>query len=428
MPSDRARQPGRFLLTPVGSMGDVHPFVGLGRSLRARGHDVTLLTVEPFRGISERAGLQFIATRSAEDFDRFTRHPDLWHSRKGMTLALRTFASMLRTDYARITEAYEPGRTVLVGQTFSFATRVFEEVHGAPAATIHLAPWIFRSDFQQPTHIPGRDPSGLPRWLKRAVWWMVDRWFVDREVLPELNRWRHELGLPPVSRVCKQWMHSPRRVIGLFPEWLAERQPDWPGQLRLSGFPRYDESCDHALSPGLQGFLDAGTPPILCTPGSANRAAAAFFSAAADAVRRLRRRALFLTPYPEQLPASLGADVWHELYVPFSHVLARCAAIVHHGGIGTCAEGLAAGVPQLTMPLGFDQPDNTMRLWRLGVARWVVPQRFTGERVATELSALLEAPSVTERCQHWATAIHQQDAVGETCDLLEELAAERVAT
>jgi rhamnosyltransferase subunit B len=410
-----------FLLTPVGSSGDVHPFVGIGRSLRARGHDVTMLTAEPFRRISEHAGLRFVATQSDDDFDRVTKDPDLWHSRRGTTVVFRVLASSMRAHYTRIADACEPGRTVLVGHTLSFAARMFEEIHGTPAATIHLAPSVFRSDYQQPTYIPGRDPSGLPLWLKRTIWWLVDRWFIDPVIVPELNRWRRELGLEPVTRILGAWLHSPCRVIGLFPEWFASNQPDWPPQLRLVGFPLYDESGEHMLSPGLQAFLDGGSPPILFTPGSANRAAAPFFAAALDAMRRLRRRGLFLTRYPEQLPAALGPDAWHEPYVPLSQILPRCAAIVHHGGVGTCAQGLAAGVPQLTMPLGFDQPDNTTRLWRLGVARWVRPKAFTGERVAVELAALVGDSRVAERCGHWAQEMRRRDPVAETCTILEAL-------
>ncbi len=379
------------------------------------------MTAAPFRRVSERAGLRFVATQSEEDFDRITRDPDLWHSRRGLTLVLRMLASFMRADYARIAEAYEPGRTVLVGHALSFATRVFEEVSHAPAATIHLAPSIFRSDYQQPTQIPGKDLSGLPVWMKRTMWWVIDRYLIDRHVVPEFNRWRHELGLAPVSRVFKAWLHSPQGVIGLFPEWFAPVQPDWPRQLQLTGFPLYDERDEYPLSPGLQAFFDQGEPPVLFTPGSANRAAAAFFAEALEATHRLGRRALFLTKYPEQLPPALGPHAWHESYVPFSQVLPRCAAIVHHGGIGTCAQGLAAGVPQLTMPMGFDQPDNSMRLWRLGVGRWVRPEAFKSERVATELAALLSDSRVAERCDHWAQMIRHSHPLEDTCDALEAL-------
>jgi len=410
-----------FLLTPIGSSGDVHPFIGIGRVLRRRGHEVTMITAEPFRATAERAGLHFIQSVSQAQFDEMTRHPDLWHSRKGLTLVLQTVASYMQDSYALIEAAYEPGRTVLVAHALAFSARVFEEKHGAPAATIHLAPSIFRSTFQPPTNISGVDMSRWPAWLKRVAMWSVDRWLIDPHIAPALNQLRRNVGLPPVSRVFNRWLHSPRRAIGLFPEWFAPIQPDWPSQLRLTGFPLYDEADAHTTSADLDAFLSAGPPPILFTPGSANRAAGQFFSAALAASERLGRRALFLTGYPDQLPSNLGAHVHHERYVPFSRVLPRCAAIVHHAGIGTCAQGLAAGIPQLTMPLGFDQPDNTTRLWRLGVGRWVVPGKFTGERLAGELSTLLADPRTGERCQHWAQEIGRSDPLSDTCTLLEAL-------
>ena len=408
-----------FLLTPVGSSGDVHPFIGIGRALRARGHDVTILTAEPFRATCERAGLCFVQVHSQAEFDEITKHPDLWHGRKGLTLILRKVASVLRDHYQLISSVYEPGRTVLVAHALAFAARVFEDARLAPAATLHLAPSIFRSDFQQPTSILGMDGSGLPRWVKRSAMWLVDRLLLDPQIAPPLNELRRHIGLPPVSRVFREWLHSPQRVVGLFPEWFAPVQPDWPPQLRLTGFPLYDESDVHPLDPGLEAFLNAGSPPILFTPGTANRAAAQFFRAALDATRRLKRRALFLTRYPEQLPNDLGDFERIEAYVPFSRVFSRCAAVVHHAGIGTSAQALASGTPQLTMPIAFDQPDNATRLWRLGVARWIRPKEFRGDHVASQLAALIDDEKVANRCRHWASEIRRRDGLAETCALLE---------
>lgn len=412
-----------FLLTPVGSSGDVHPFIGVGRGLKARGHDVTIVTAEPFRLVSERAGLRFVPTQSTAEFEQLAAHPKLWHPRLGPIVVLRAVASVLRSTYACIGRAYESGRTVLVGHFLSYATRVFEEVHEAPAATLQLAPSAFRSLYQQPAYAPGHDASGWPRWLKRSTWWSIDHLVVDPRIVPQLNRWRRELGLrTPVQRIFKDWLHSPQRVIGMFPDWFGPPQPDWPAQLRLTGFPLYDESDQHAGNPGLERFLSEGEGPILFTPGSANQAAAAFFEAAVDAVMRLGRRALLLTRYPRQVPSRLPAGVRHEAYVPFSRILPRCAAFVHHGGIGTCAQGLAAGVPQLVMPLSFDQPDNGTRLARLGTGRWIVPAQFSGERVADALRGLIGNEQVAHACAQWARAVAAGDGIRETCDLLEEVA------
>jgi UDP:flavonoid glycosyltransferase YjiC (YdhE family) len=114
--------------------------------------------------------------------------------------------------------------------------------------------------------------------------------------------------------------------------------------------------------------------------------------------------------------------VRHETYIPFSQVLPRCAAIVHHGGIGTCAQGLAAGIPQLVMPMGFDQPDNATRLARLGVAGWVTPGKFTGKRVAVALEKLLGLPGVLEACDRWRQRIVGEQPLERTCELIEEVA------
>ena len=411
-----------FILTPVGSSGDVHPYVGLGRALRARGYDVTLLTAEPFRTVVERAGIEFVPTHSGEDFERLAAHPDLWHPRRGLKLILSLSGEALKSDYERLADRVRPGQSMLVGHPLSFAARVYEDAHHVPAATVHLAPSIFRSDYRQPAFTPGHDLARAPRWLKRFLWWFIDRAGIDPSIAPPLNRLRRELGLPRVSRVFASWLHSPQRCIGLFPDWFGPPQPDWPGQLRLTGFPLYDESDQQGTSPALEAFLAAGDAPILFTPGSANKTAGSFFRAAIDASQRVGRRALLLTKYPEQIPSPLPSSIRHEPYAPFSKVLPRCAAIVHHGGIGTCAQGLAAGIPQVTMPMGYDQPDNATRLWRLGVSRWVLPSAFTGPRVADALRALLDNPKVAVACQRRAEAVRSMNAIEQSCDLLEEVA------
>jgi UDP:flavonoid glycosyltransferase YjiC (YdhE family) len=236
-----------------------------------------------------------------------------------------------------------------------------------------------------------------------------------------LNTFRRKLGLSPIHRVMREWLNSPRLVIGLFPDWFAPPQRDWPRALRLTGFPLYDESDQQHVSPALDRFLSEGTPPILFTPGSANQLADSFFREAIGAALQLGRRALLLTRYPGQLPA-LPSGTHYEPYVPFSAVLPRCAALVHHGGIGTLAQALAAGIPQLTMPMGFDQPDNATRLVRLGVGRWVLPADFKQDTVAEKLRQLLDDPRVTESCGKWASRMRQERAIDAICDLLEQVA------
>jgi rhamnosyltransferase subunit B len=235
--------------------------------------------------------------------------------------------------------------------------------------------------------------------FKRVFFNQVFLRMVDPHLVPGLNAFRGELGLPPVRDVFRTWMSSPERALGLFPAWFGPPQPDWPPRLTLLGFPLYDERDVTPLAPDLDAFLAAGSPPIAFTPGSANQHGRSFFEAAIDACVRLGCRGLLLTRHPEQVPTDLPDGIRHVAYAPFSRLLPRVAALAHHGGIGTSSQGMAAGVPQLVMPLGHDQFDNAARMGRLGVARTLVPRRFRGPAVASALRALLDSPVVAANCR-----------------------------
>jgi len=410
----------RFLLTPVGSSGDVHPFVGIGRELLARGHEVSLFSAEPHRQVVEQSGIEFVPTASGEQYHDATLNPDLWHPSRGFRTVLELVMPMLEPTHRALQARHRPGRTALVGHPLGFATRTFEEQTGVPAATIHLAPSSLRSVYQVPALPPGVDISGLPQLLKRGLWALIDRVGIDPLVTPTLNRWRGTLGLPPVRRVFKDWVNSPRLVIGLFPEWFGARQPDWPGQFQHASFPLWDDP-DAPLDPELSAFLQGGTPPVVVFPGSANRHGRAFFAAAAAALQRLRRRGIFLTGYAEQLPPALPDSILQRSYAPFSAVLPRSAALVHHGGVGTMAQGFAAGLPQLIMPMAFDQPDNALRATRLGTARWLAPKRFTPERVTAALEELLDDPAVARATAEHQNRLRDVSGIRMACDMLERL-------
>jgi rhamnosyltransferase subunit B len=380
---------------------------------------VVVFAGEPHQGVVEQAGLGFVATVTADQYHSATLDPDLWHPRRGVETVLKMIAPSLETSLAKLGNWYQPGRTMIVGHPLAFYARIFEEKTQSPAVTIHLAPSSLRTAYQVPVLPPGIDISFLPRWLKRAFWSVVDRFLVDPQILPALNRLRATHGLPPVRRVFREWMNSPRQVIGLFPDWFGPRQQDWPAAFQHASFPLWDDPHGGEADPELAAFLDRGSAPVVVSPGTANRHAAPFFDAVRVALTRLEHRGLFLTGYPEQLPPDLPETILVRRYVPFSSVLPRAAAIVHHGGIGTLAQGLAAGRPQLMMPMSFDQPDNAVRAGRLGVARWLAPSRFTPDRVTTALGELIEHTPVARAAARWQGRLRETNGIEIACDLLE---------
>jgi UDP:flavonoid glycosyltransferase YjiC (YdhE family) len=409
------------LLIPIGSSGDVHPFLALGRGLRARGHRVTVITSVYFERITRGCGLEFIGLGTVEDFESALLNPDAWHPRRGFRVVFEWgVLPWIRHLYDLVGRLHVPGETVVAASLMAFGARLAQEKLGVPLVSVLLQPAALRSAYQAPV-LPGAFlPGWLPAAAKRLVYRLGDWLLLDPVVAPQTNAARAGLGLPPVRRPLDRWWHSPQRLIGLFPPWYAPPQPDWPPQLGLTGFPLFDERGLTEPPPEVLDFLKGG-PPVVFTAGSAMRQGHAFFAEAARACRLLGRPGLLLTRYAEQLPSPLPGGVRHCPYVPFSQLLPHAAALIHHGGIGTTAQALAAGIPQLVMPMGFDQPDNAARVVRLGVGRSLPPRKFRAPAVARLLGELLGSAAVAARCREVARLFDGTDAVAESCRLIEEM-------
>jgi rhamnosyltransferase subunit B len=417
----------KVLLLTIGSHGDVHPFVGMGVELRRRGHEATLITNGYFRRLAESAGVGFVELGTQEQFRALIKDPDLWHPRRSFdAVFLRGVLPILEQAYRSIVDHYVPGETVVVASVLGFGARIAQEKFGIPTASAHTAPSILRTIYDVPK-LPGLYmPKWYPLWLKRSMWWIADTLLIDRALGPPINEFRATLGLnKPASGFMKDWWNSPDLVIGLWPDWYAPPQPDWPPQFSAAGFPLYDETGITPISDELDAWLRAGSPPIAFTPGSAMAQGRKFFLESAQACERLNRRGLLLTRHPEQIPASLPAGVRHVDYAPFGQLLPRCAALVHHGGIGTTAQALRSGTPQLIMAMAHDQFDNANRVQRLGVGSSIGVRRYRAPRVATLLHELIDSADVAARCREVARRFEGVDAIGTACDLVEELFATR---
>jgi len=384
----------KFLMSALGSAGDVHPFIAIGEALVARGHEVRILASPPFEERIRRAGLAFAPLGTAEDYERVLQRAELWDPRRGARLILDELLQRLPEGYAATDRYAADGDVVLVGSTLSWGMRLVQEKRGLPAATVHLSPVCLQSA-TQPAILPGiGDLSWMPAWALRALQAAGERFVLDRMIGPRLNAFRATLGLAPVRRIWSRWMHSPDLVVGAWPAWFAPPQPDWPPSTITSAFPLFGERGTD-LSPALAAFLDDGAAPVGITPGSAMAHGEAFFARALAACEADGRRVVLISPYRARLPSPLPDRVHAVDYAPFAALLPRLSALIHHGGIGTSAQALAAGIPQLVVPFAHDQFDNAARLSRLGVSRTLgLSDRAT--TWATALRTMVNEPATTD--------------------------------
>ncbi|MFM7231550.1 MAG: glycosyltransferase, partial [bacterium] len=161
-----------------------------------------------------------------------------------------------------------------------------------------------------------------------------------------------------------------------------------------------------------------------------------FYDHAAAAARALRRRAVLLTGIEDRNPVAgvpdlavvTSADpVVRVPYAPHSEVMPPACAVVHQGGIGTTAQALRAGRPTLVVPFSHDQPDNAMRVVRLGVGRTLPRSRVSAAAFVRELAALLADPAVVGRAREVAERVRHEPGAEGAADAIERLLATRRA-
>ena len=406
----------RILLLPLGSLGDVNPFIGLGLALQKRGHEVVVVTNAGFESKIKQAGLAVSSCDPAQTSPDILRHLGARRAEESASLFCRLCLAAIPEAFSKIRQLYQPGNTVVAAQPHVFAARIAQERLGVPLATVTLSPVQLYS-----AYVPGSGFNRFGSWLSRLRR-RLRRRRIDMLLAPEINSFRAKLGLKPVRRALNLWRNSPQRVIGLWPEWLYAPQPHWPSNAVVTGFIEYDgPPAAGSLDPSAGALREGGGGlPIVITAGTTNLDKREFFAAACGACEILNWPGLLQTHQKELLPQPLPRMVRLIPYTPFGQLLPRAAAIVHHGGIGTAARALKAGIPQILMPLAYDQFDNTQRLVRLGVASSIQRER-TPRNVAARLRELLQSQTVLEHCRSYAMKFQNDSALESTCDYIEAL-------
>jgi UDP:flavonoid glycosyltransferase YjiC (YdhE family) len=385
---------GRFLFHAIGSLGDLHPYIAVGRELVRRGHIAVIASAEEFRAPVEAAGVGFArvgpTVASFGDYRELMRRA--FDPRRGTEFMVRELVMpSVRQVHADLVPVCA-GMDVLVSHPLGVALPLVAECNAQPWVSTVLAPMSLLS---------AHDPAVLPRlgWL-HALRWLgpaPHRWLLGlaaRRVWQweaPLHEFRRSLGLAPAAHPAMlHGQFSPLGTLAMFDRVLAAPQPDWPVHTVVAGAALYDGGPPEDASLGeLQAFLAAGDAPIVFALGtSAVWIAGDFWERAIAAVRALGRRAIYLTgpSHLPQLPDTMRAFA----YLPYSLVFPRAAVIVHQAGIGTLAQAMRAGRPQLIVPVSFDQPDNARRAAALGVGRVLPFERASAARLTAELGAVLD--------------------------------------
>ena len=397
------------VVVTTGSAGDLFPFLKLAIGLRDAGHAITFVGPQLHAELVQQAGLRFHATFADP---AVLDDPDVWHPTRGLGVIWRAVRPGMRELGAIVAALPSAEPCVIVAHPLALHEALLCRALRCDLRVVlgYLAPSNIPTVYDPLMLGPVKVPRWVPHAVRRWLWTLIGKRLVDPLVMPDINADRAAVGVAAASGMFDLLQNGPDLSVTLFPAWFAGPQPDWPVPLSCGDFALFDPHPDVGFTPELAQFLAVGEPPLIFTPGTANRQAGAYFSHALAAAQALGKRAIFLTPFREQVAPTLPPTVLWQSYLPLRELLPHAAALIHHGGIGTTAEALRAGIPQLIVALAYDQFDNAERVVALGAGLQLKKSRLTTAGLTSQLRQLTGSSAIAARCQAIKKQLQINDA------------------
>ena len=248
---------------------------------------------------------------------------------------------------------------------------------------------------------------------------MVDRFFIDPVMAPDINLFRKELDLAPVNRFMNRWLFSSERNLALFPRDFADPQTDWPNNLLQVGPIEWTPPHAPADQEKMHDFIQ-NDRPLLVLGGSIGLNTNDFYSKCIKAAKATGKKLVLLASNPNAVPRQIPDHVFYSKYYPIANLLDRCSILIHSGGIGATLQSLNAGVPQVVLPQVNDQHDNADRVKRLRAGHQISPTRISAQRLADLIQRTLADRQLAERCAQLAGIYNSADSIKVACDVIEE--------
>lgn len=401
----------------LGSQGDVQPYVALGLGLRSAGHTVRVATHAYFETLVRSRGL---------DFFRIAGSPrDIVESEVGRSwLAAGGNAFLFARGLRRVIEplvercgldcwnACQGTEAIMVSRLGFWAGLPIAEKMQVPLFPAYLQPFTPTRAFPAPYFLSN---LRLGSRFNLFTYWVVEK-FLWRAFRPWVNRFRQEvLGLAPLSfRVPrgKSFKQGSAVLYGYSPSVLP-KPSDWSESIYVTGYWFLNHSSDWQPPADLADFVGSGPPPVYVGFGSMNSLDRKWLTELViQALRRVRQRGILLTGWGGLARPHSSDEVFTLESAPHDWLFPRMAAVVHHGGAGTTAAGLRAGIPSVITPFFADQPFWARQVYELGVGTRPIPrQRLSVERLADAIRVATADKQMRDRAAALGQRIRAEDGV-----------------
>lgn len=417
-----AGAPERITLLAVGSLGDIRPMLALGVRLKKTGYQVTVASHDLFRKEIDALGMDFrsIAINPRDALE--SEEGRAWlRSQANPVKSALALAALLRPVFRSILDdSWQACRDaeVLICSGLALWGHDIATSLGVPYAFAPIYP-MRRTRF---IPAPGAAPLPLGAGYNLLTHLMFQQlnWQPFRVIA---NEWRtQDLGLPPAPTWAGQrmmgWPGVP--ILYGYSGAVIPRPRDWPSNQHVTGYWFLDEPQEHEEpDTALSDFIDAGPPPVYIGFGSMTDPDPEQLAVIVqEALRLTGLRAVLLSGWA-RLPDPGGDRVIVVDHVSHTRLFPRLAAAVHHGGAGTTAAALRAGIPSVVVPYFLDQTLWGYRVGKLKAGPAAIPrQKLTAERLAAALVSAVNNPALREGAEAVGRRIRTEDGTGEALQII----------
>ena len=410
----------KITIIATGSRGDVQPCVALGAGLSDAGHTISFMTFQEFQDMVAGHGLEFVNLGGG--VEAIAR--DLQVERGGF---LRIMAKQGRAAQQLTRQAAASGLITCPGSDFIlaglgglFIALALSEKLNIPVIQAHYIPFTPTREFAS-----FFAPSRLPAWANdpshRLTQQMI--WQMSRAADNTMRSQVLQLPKAPFTGPFASLQQQTRATLYGYSPHVLPQAGDWGDSVHVTGYWFLDSADGWEPPAELVRFLESGPPPVYVGFGSMpsmNPGQTA--DLVLQALARAGRRGVLFEGWGGLKKEHLPDTICMIGSTPHSWLFPRMAAVVHHGGAGTTAAGLGAGVPSIVTPFFADQPFWGRQVYALGVGPQPIPrQRLTAERLGDAIRVAVSDVTMRERAAELGKRIRAEDGVARAVEVIAQL-------